>query len=108
MSLTISELTLLGELASFNDQLAMSFYEQMNSIDPKVKSQDVHIKEWAERTTSAELVHYNSVWKICNEHLPVDEKLNLPKTYNEVGSIPEIYSFSKEQLIKLASFTLKF
>jgi hypothetical protein len=104
-SLTLSELALLGELAIYNDQIAIAYYKKMIEIDLKEKSKDEYLKEWAEQITAAELIQYEGVWKTCNEYLPQAEKLIIPEFYKESGGVPETYSFSREQLKNLAAFT---
>jgi hypothetical protein len=91
-------------------------YGNLIKINKKDKCESSSIEQYHKQSLSNQIVNCRRTWKICNQFLPVNEKITLPKESKIQLSISDkVSSFSEDQMEAIASiigdslsFKLKF
>lgn len=98
-SLTLSELMLLKNVKHKRPYLVEILFERLIKINKENKAESSQIEKYHKGIISDYLSQYQSTWELCNQYLPIDEKISCPKKVSEKQLNNNlIYSFSEHQL----------
>ena len=103
-SLSLSELILLKKVRQHQPYLVNVLYGNLIMINKKDKCESSSIEQYHKQSLSNQIVNYRRTWKICNQFLPVDEKIAIPqKSENQLSISDKNSSFSDQQMEAIAS-----
>jgi hypothetical protein len=102
-SLSLSELILLKKVRQHQPYLVNVLYGNLIKINKKDKCENSSIEQYHKQSLSNQIVNYRRTWKICNQFLPVDEKIAIPqKSENQLSISDKNSSFSDQQMEAIA------
>jgi hypothetical protein len=103
-SLNLSELILIKKLNRHQSYFANFLSAKFSTISRKDKRENSNIVEYYKDSLSLEMANYGDTWKICNQFLPVNEKLSYPKeTAKQTLIIQKNGCFSEQQIEAIVS-----
>lgn len=103
-SLTLSELTLLSKIATWDNDAASDFYRRMILLPKEDKSDDSRIKDWAKNTIANFLEKFSDVFSFYNTKLIDDEQLLIKRKIEIDSSTTLEYTFSERQVKEINDF----
>ena len=102
-SLSLSELILLKKVRQHQPHMVNPLYEKMIRMPNKGKCENSSIEQYHKACLSNQLSKYEDTWKICNQFLPVNEKIAIPqKSENQLSISDKNSSFSDQQMEAIA------
>lgn len=96
-SLTLSELIVLKQIRKKDPGLTDLFYEKMLAIPSNEKSNDRFLNRYYLDVIWNFQIKYNEEWKVCNDHLSENQKLEIPYKSKEIAQNDYFLSFSSNQ-----------
>jgi hypothetical protein len=103
-SLSLSVLILLKKVRQHQPYLVNVLYGNLIKINKKDKCESSSIEQYHKQSLSNQIVNYRRTWEICNQFLPVDEKIAIPqKSENQLSISDKNSSFSDQQMEAIAS-----
>ena len=102
ISLTLSELALLRQVAQMRPALVEPLYEALNGLDPKNKVQGAALEAYARAVVTNAVAQHAEEWAAWNRYLPADAQLTIPAPVDQLPSPPAEVGFSEAQMAVLA------
>lgn len=103
-SLSLSELMLLKKVRQHQPYMVNILYNKLIDIDKKQKCENSSIEQYHKDSLSNHLEKYKETWSICNQFLPLGEKIIYPKkSIESIAYSNKISSFSDQQMQVIAS-----
>jgi hypothetical protein len=102
-SLNVSELILVKKLSEHQSYLASLLSAKLALISKKDKCENRDIVNYYKDTLSHEIANYDETWEICNQFLPLNEKISCSKA-NQPSIIDKQSSFSDQQIEAIVGF----
>ena len=94
-SLSISELLLIRQAREKDAVLPRLLYNAFLHLPKNAKAQEPRIKDYYKAVLSNALTQYMDTWKICNQHLPEDTPIQLPK--QQAVESDKVMTFTAQQ-----------
>jgi hypothetical protein len=102
-SLSLSELILIKKVRQEQPYLVNLLYNKLIGISKKCKCENSSIEQYHKESLSSQLTQYKDTWEICNEFLPLNEKIVFPKeSANRISVHEKNSSFSDMQMEAIA------
>lgn len=99
-SLSISELLLIRQVQKEDPILTKPLYDLLLHLPKEQKGLEPRIEAYYRAILSNELTQYLDTWNMCNEHLPADTPLAIPKKQTIIPD--KVMTFTEEQGVVIA------
>jgi hypothetical protein len=101
-SLTMSELTLIEQVAQMRPALVEPLYDALVALDPKEKVQGAALEAYARAVATQAVAQHAPEWAAWNRYLPANAQLTIPEPVDQLPSPPAEVGFSDAQIAVLA------